>query len=99
MNDFDRDIQNKALSFEWGSAVAGKVLVKRHERKKRNRIILLAAMPLVLLGAGLFYQLNQVVTLRNTINSAIEETFPEYNGDHIISQEVDDKIMQYCMND
>ena len=68
MNDFDRDIQNKALSFEWGSAVAGKVLVKRHERKKRNRIILLAAMPLFLLGAGFFYQLNQGMILKSTIN-------------------------------
>ena len=99
MNDFDRDIQNKKASFEWGRAVAGRVLIKRREKTKRNRIILLAAMPLFLLGAGFFYQLNQGMILKSTINSAIEETFPEYNGDHIISQEVDDKIMQYCMND
>ena len=98
MNDFDREIKSRAESPDWGRDVAGKILSKRRLAEKRNRVLLLTVvMPVFLLSAGLFYQLNRVVNLKNTLDSAITETFSDYSGDHIISQAVDEKITQYCM--
>ncbi|MEI7904719.1 MAG: hypothetical protein WCI43_04815 [Candidatus Firestonebacteria bacterium] len=98
MNDFDRDIKSRAESSDWGRDIAGKILSKRRLTTKRNRVLLLTVvMPAFLLSAGFFYQLNRVASMKNTLDSAITETFSDYSGDHLISQAIDEKIMQYCM--
>ena len=100
MTDLNAMIDKREKSADWDRGIAGRVLSARKAKSKRARIAVLAMAASIALiaGAGLLYQNNEEETMRGTFDSVMADALPHYSQNMIVSKEVDDKIVEYCMN-
>lgn len=99
MTRFEDMINERANSEKWSSDIAHRVLNKKAILIRKTRLLLSAAASIaVIVGAGFFYQMNQKTALKNTFEYVVSETVSVPNENTIISKEMDNNIIQYCMN-
>jgi hypothetical protein len=100
MKNIENMIETRNKNPEWDKNIARKVLNEKARIGRRNRSIGLAACVLLVMTAatGYFYQANQTLALRSTINYLLSETISAPGENTVISKDLDEKILQYCMN-
>lgn len=98
MSRFEDMINERAKSQEWGRNIAEVVLYRKAALERKIRLLLsVAASIAVIAGAGIFYQTNQKSTFRTTFDYVLSETVAGSNENTLISRDIDNNIIQYCM--
>ena len=99
MSRFDDIINEREGSGKWSNEIARRVLNRKTVLVKKTRLVLsIAASIAVITCAGIFYQMNQTSTLKSSFDYVISETVSVHNENTFISKDVDNQIIQYCMN-
>ena len=100
MNRFEDMMEKRSGSPEWDKSIARGVLNKKAKLNKRNLAVIFSAAAsfALIVSAGLFYQVNQKPSLESTFDEVLAETVSTSNENTVISSDMDDKIIQYCMN-
>lgn len=100
MQKIEDMINERAKSPEWGKDIARRVLNKKAEISKRNYIVgFSAVVSLIAMAGGMYlYQINQKTMLKSNFNYILSETLSVSNSNTVISKDIDEKIIQYCMN-
>jgi len=99
MNRLDQMTEERINSLNWSREIAQRVIKRKTAKLKNMRILFSAAAALfVVAGAGVFYQTKQTSTLKSSFDYVLSETVSGSNENTVISGEMDNNIIKYCMS-
>ena len=96
MPDIETEINKRLADAGWDLLIAGKVNAQRREKNgKTNAWLAAAASLLILLSAGIYYEVSGQSSDESSVDSVLKEALPGYYSARVISGDFEKNLLKY----